>query len=96
MLMEKIIKLTESDLHNIVKETVNKVLKEDTYSDNAEVDEIFKPFQIRLTQFIKEHQIDSVADRKIGRLVHALMCLVKDSMGGKSNTEAWGINTLGI
>ena len=96
MLMEKIIKLTESDLHNIVKETVNKVLKEDAYSDNLEVDELFRPFQTRLGQFIKKHQIDSVADRKIGRLVHALMCLVKDSLGGRSDTQTWGINTLDI
>ena len=29
---KEIIKLTETDLHNIVKETVNKVLKEDTIS----------------------------------------------------------------
>lgn len=33
--MKKLVRLTESDLHKIVKESVNKVLKEDIYADNT-------------------------------------------------------------
>lgn len=33
---KKIIRLTEQDLHKIVKESVNKILKEDNYSYNGE------------------------------------------------------------
>ena len=33
---KKLIRLTESDLHNIVKESVAKILKEDNYSYNGE------------------------------------------------------------
>jgi hypothetical protein len=32
--MKKIIKLTESDLHNIIKESVKRILKEDSTLDN--------------------------------------------------------------
>ena len=32
--MKKLIRLTESDLHRIVKESVNRILKEVNYADN--------------------------------------------------------------
>ncbi len=34
--MKKLIRLTESDLHRIVKESVKRVLREDTYSYNGD------------------------------------------------------------
>ena len=39
--MKKIIRLTESDLHRIIKESVKRVLKEDTTFDNHIADKIF-------------------------------------------------------
>jgi hypothetical protein len=39
--MKKVIRLTESDLHRIIKESVKRVLKEDTTFDNHIADKIF-------------------------------------------------------
>ena len=38
---KKLIRLTEGDLHKIVKESVNRVLKENTYNNEYEVDFTF-------------------------------------------------------
>jgi len=40
--MKKIIKLTESDLHNIIKESVNKILENDTYDYDSNYEELIK------------------------------------------------------
>jgi len=39
--MKKIIRLTEGDLHKIIKESVKRILKEDTWFDNHIADNIF-------------------------------------------------------
>lgn len=39
--MKKVIRLTEGDLHRIVKESVKRILKEDTWFDNHIADNIF-------------------------------------------------------
>ena len=39
--MKKVIRLTESDLHRIIKESVKRILKEDTTFDNHIADKIF-------------------------------------------------------
>ena len=94
--MKQQIKITESDLHRIVKESVNKVLNEGAYDISVEVDGVFKPFGNNIGRLLKKYSVDEVADRKIGRLIHALQCLVMDSINGRSDTSTWGINTLDI
>jgi hypothetical protein len=42
--MKKIIRLTEGDLHKIIKESVKKILKEETFMDNHIADNIFDDF----------------------------------------------------
>ena len=41
---KKLIRLTESDLHRIVKESVNRVIKEEHYNDAAALPYITKAF----------------------------------------------------
>lgn len=36
--MKKIVRLTESDLHRIIKESVNRIIKESDYMDDGDLE----------------------------------------------------------
>jgi len=42
--MKKVLRLTERDLHKIIKESVKKILNEETFMDNHIADNIFDDF----------------------------------------------------
>lgn len=67
---KQVIRLTESDLHRIVKESVNKVLMEDTKAQRTDdiVDEAYKPLG---TKYSDEHisEVTNAFHRQIANLL---------------------------
>ena len=50
--MKKVIRLTESDLHSIIKKSVNKILKESIDSWKSENDALYKRAVDKLSEYI--------------------------------------------
>ncbi len=95
--MKRTVRLSENELKRMIAESVKRVLNEDAYSNINEVKIVFENFGNEISKLIKKYQVDDVADRKIGRLIHALETLVIDSVNGRSfPTTTWGIDRLDI
>lgn len=93
----KTIKLSENEFHKLVKESVKKIIKENSYESIREIDTIFKNFGNQIYDLTKKYKISEVADRKIGRLIFALKTLVEDSINRRDSiTTTWGIEKLDI
>ena len=89
-------RLTENKLRGMIREAVKGALREDAYEMTREVDSVFNRFGTSLGKLLEKYSVDEVADRKIGRLVHALHNLVVDSINGRDDSSTWGIDTLDI
>ena len=70
---KKLVRLTESDLHKIIKESVKKVLKEDSYSYNG------NDYRNQLTQSYKDKiEKDSVYAENIERFKMSFKNIIKE------------------
>lgn len=69
--MKKIIRLTESDLHDIIKKSVNKIIKEDVLGDNwheiEQDDNVYnnyEPFEAQMDDRDNEHDWSGVGEEE--------------------------------
>ena len=70
---KKLVRLTESDLHKIIKESVKKVVKEDSYSYNG------NDYRNQLTQSYKDKiEKDSVYAENIERFKMSFKNIIKE------------------
>jgi magnesium-transporting ATPase (P-type) len=74
--MNNIIKLTETDLHEIVKESVAKILKEDYYSYNGE--EYAKNLRSQYDNYMTQNEKQSNYKKNIRLFKKAFLRLLKE------------------
>ena len=81
---KNVVRLTESKLREMIKESVKSVLHESNFGVATELADLISDFGSKIDQFLQKYPIDEVNDRKIGIIIHDLHSLILGAVEGKS------------
>ena len=81
---KNVVRLTESKLRGMIKESVISVLHESNFGVATELADLISDFGSKIDQFIQKYPIDETNHRKIGMIIHDLHSLILGAVEGKS------------